>query len=153
MFWLSLSFPQQCRCCKDDHKSTNKGQKSRFLSFRFSPSFWGDGVVVVNCVDYFFRFRNSADTLEMAISINKRYTLRHASQQDYVAYRRSLESKKDEKKTRKGWGCSSVGRASDRHAADAGSIPRCCMGFFIQSPLSVQTLLRCPYTPVFNRMY
>ena len=23
-----------------------------------------------------------------------------------------------------GWGCSSVGRSSDRHAADAGSIPR-----------------------------
>ena len=30
-----------------------------------------------------------------------------------------------------GWGCSSVGRASDRHAADAGSIPRCGKGFFL----------------------
>ena len=29
-----------------------------------------------------------------------------------------------------GGGCSSVGRASDRHAADAGSIPRCGKGFF-----------------------
>ena len=38
-----------------------------------------------------------------------------------------------------GWGCSSVGRASDRHAADAGSIPRCGKGFFSQSQLSVQT--------------
>ena len=31
-----------------------------------------------------------------------------------------------------GRGCSSVGRASDRHAADAGSIPRCGKGFFFQ---------------------
>ena len=45
------------------------------------------------------------------------------------------------------WGCSSVGRASDRHAAEAGSIPQCGKGFFSQSQLSVQTLLRCPYTP------
>ena len=29
-----------------------------------------------------------------------------------------------------GWGCSSVGRASDRHAADTGSFPRCGKGFF-----------------------
>ena len=43
-----------------------------------------------------------------------------------------------------GWGCSSVGRASDRHAADAESIPRCGKGFFSQSQLSVKTLLRCP---------
>ena len=28
------------------------------------------------------------------------------------------------------WGCSSVGRASDRHIADTGSIPRCGKGFF-----------------------
>ena len=28
------------------------------------------------------------------------------------------------------WGCSSVDRASDRHAAEAGSIPRCGKGFF-----------------------
>ena len=47
---------------------------------------------------------------------------------------------------RLGWGCSSVGRASDRWAADAGSIPRCGKGFFSQSQLSMQTLLRCPYT-------
>ena len=38
-----------------------------------------------------------------------------------------------------GW-CSSVGRASDRHASVAGSIPWCGKGFFSQSPLSVQTL-------------
>ena len=38
-------------------------------------------------------------------------------------------------------------RASDRHAADAGSIPRCGKGSYSQSQLSVQTLLRCPYTP------
>ena len=44
-------------------------------------------------------------------------------------------------------GCSSIGRASDRHAAGAGSIPRCGEGFSSQSQLSVQTLLRCPYTP------
>ena len=37
-------------------------------------------------------------------------------------------------------------RASDRHAADAGSNPRCGKGFFSQSQLSVQTLLRYPYT-------
>ena len=29
-----------------------------------------------------------------------------------------------------GWGCSSVGTASDRHADDTGSIPRCSKGFF-----------------------
>ena len=33
-------------------------------------------------------------------------------------------------------------RASDRHAADAGSIPLCGKGFFSQSQLSVQILLR-----------
>ena len=33
-------------------------------------------------------------------------------------------------------------RASDRHAADAGSIHRWGKGFFSQSQLSVQTLLR-----------
>ena len=38
-------------------------------------------------------------------------------------------------------------RASDRHAADVGSIPRCGKGVFSQSQLSVQTLLRYPYTP------
>ena len=30
-----------------------------------------------------------------------------------------------------GWGCSSVGRASDRHAADTISIPQCGKGFFL----------------------
>ena len=44
-------------------------------------------------------------------------------------------------------GCSSVGRASIRHDAEAGSIPRCGKGFFSQSQLSVQTLLRSPYNP------
>ena len=46
-------------------------------------------------------------------------------------------------------GCSSlVERASDRHAADAGSIPRCGKGFFFsQSQLSVQTLLRVSVHP------
>ena len=43
-------------------------------------------------------------------------------------------------------GCSSVGVASDRHATDAGSIPRCGKGFFSQSRLSGQTLLRCPHS-------
>ena len=38
-------------------------------------------------------------------------------------------------------GCSSLGRASDQHAGDAGSIPRYSKGYFPQSPLSVQTLL------------
>ena len=52
-----------------------------------------------------------------------------------------------------GWGCISVGRASDLHVADAGLIPRCGKGFFSQSQLAVQTLLRCPYTPVCNRMH
>ena len=46
-----------------------------------------------------------------------------------------------------GWGCSSVGRAWDQHAADAGSIPWCSKGFFSQSQLSVQTLLRVSIYP------
>ena len=46
-----------------------------------------------------------------------------------------------------GWGCSSVGTASDRHVADVGSIPRCGKGLFSQSQLSVQTLLQCPHIP------
>ena len=45
------------------------------------------------------------------------------------------------------WGCSSVGRTSDRHVADAGSIPRCRKGFFSQSQLSAQTLLRVSVHP------
>ena len=48
---------------------------------------------------------------------------------------------------RMGWGSSSVGRVSDRHAADAGLIPRCGKGFFSKPQISEQTLLRCPYTP------
>ena len=52
-----------------------------------------------------------------------------------------------------GFGCTSVGRASDRHAAEVGLVPRCGKGFFSQSQLSVLTLLRCPYTPVCNRMH
>ena len=51
------------------------------------------------------------------------------------------------------WGGSSVATASDRHAPDSGLIPRSGKGFFSQSQLSVQTLLRCPYTPVCNRMH
>ena len=44
-------------------------------------------------------------------------------------------------------------RASDRHAADAGSIPQCGKGFFppivnFQCRLSYM----CPYTPVCNRI-
>ena len=39
-----------------------------------------------------------------------------------------------------GRGCCSVGRVSDRHVAEAGSIPRGGKGFFSQSQLSAQTL-------------
>ena len=45
------------------------------------------------------------------------------------------------------WGCSSVGTASDPHAAEAGSTPWCDKGFFSYSQLSVQTLVLCPYSP------
>ena len=38
-------------------------------------------------------------------------------------------------------------RASNRHAADVGSIPRCGKGFFFQSQLSVQTLLHVSVPP------
>ena len=38
-------------------------------------------------------------------------------------------------------------RASDRHAADAGSIPWCGKGFFSQSQVSVHTLLRVSVHP------
>ena len=38
-------------------------------------------------------------------------------------------------------------RASDRHAAESGSIPRCGKGFFSQSHLSMQTLLRVSVHP------
>ena len=46
-----------------------------------------------------------------------------------------------------GAGISSIGEASDWHAAEAVSIPWCGKGFFWQSQLSVQTLLRRPYSP------
>ena len=39
-----------------------------------------------------------------------------------------------------GGGCSSVGRASDRHAADARSTARCGKGFFSQSAFSADSL-------------
>ena len=48
-----------------------------------------------------------------------------------------------------GWN-SSVGTASDRKArcnTNEGSIPWCSKGFFSQAQLSVQTLVRCPYSP------
>ena len=51
------------------------------------------------------------------------------------------------------WGWSSIGRASDQHAADADSIPWCSKGFFSWSQLSVQSLLQCPYTPMCIRMH
>ena len=38
-------------------------------------------------------------------------------------------------------------KSIDRHAADGGSIPRCGKGFFSQSQLSVQTLLRVSAHP------
>ena len=38
-------------------------------------------------------------------------------------------------------GCSSVGRASDRHVTDTGSIPRCGKGFFLpESTFSADSL-------------
>ena len=42
--------------------------------------------------------------------------------------------------------CSPAGRVLDWHAAEAGSIPRFDKGFFSQSQLLVQTLVRRPYT-------
>ena len=39
-----------------------------------------------------------------------------------------------------GWDVAQLVRASGRHAADAGSIPRCGKGFFSRGQLSVQTL-------------
>ena len=65
---------------------------------------------------------------------------------DTWAYRISPAAYMEQHKYKE-WGRSSVGRASNRHAADAGSIPRCTRGVFSQSQHSVQTLLRCPYTP------
>ena len=52
-----------------------------------------------------------------------------------------------------GWDVAQLVKASDRHAADAGSIPRRGKGFSSQSQLSVQTLFRCPYTHVRNCMH
>ena len=46
-----------------------------------------------------------------------------------------------------GWGSSSVSRASDRYAADAGSIPRCDKGCFSKNQLSVQTLMVSVHPP------
>ena len=66
---------------------------------------------------------------------------------------RSSLMNKEEMGERKVRGCSSVGRASDRHAVDAGSMTRCGKGFFSQSQLSVQTVLRCPDIPVCNRKH
>ena len=51
-----------------------------------------------------------------------------------------------------GRGCSSVGRASDRHAVEAGSILDAARDFS-PSQLSVQALLWYPYAPVCNRMH
>ena len=41
----------------------------------------------------------------------------------------------------------------DQPAADSGSTSKCGKAFFSQNGLSVQALLRCPYTPVCNRMH
>ena len=46
-----------------------------------------------------------------------------------------------------GQGCSSVGRASDWHATEAGLIPQRGKGSFSWSQLSLQTLLQCSYSP------
>ena len=46
-----------------------------------------------------------------------------------------------------GRGCGSGGTVSNGHAAETGLIPQCGKGFFFQSQLSVQTLLRCLYSP------
>ena len=42
------------------------------------------------------------------------------------------------------WDVTQLVKALDRHAANAGSIPRCGKGFSSLSQLSVQTLFRCP---------
>ena len=67
--------------------------------------------------------------------------------------REAEKKKKELEKTHEGKvraerGCSSVGRASDRHAAHTGSISWCGTGFFSQSQLSAQTLLQFWYTPI-----
>ena len=53
----------------------------------------------------------------------------------------------------RGRGCSSVGRASDRHADDAGSIPRCGKGFFSQSTFSADSLTCVRNSPVCNHVH
>ena len=54
----------------------------------------------------------------------------------------------------RGWDVAQLVRASDRHAADAGSIPRCGKGFSSPSQLSVQTLFLVPVPlPVCKRMH
>ena len=57
-----------------------------------------------------------------------------------------------------GWGCGSVGRASDRHVADEASIPRFGKGFFfffLPPRVSFQRRLSygSPYTPVCSHMH
>ena len=55
-----------------------------------------------------------------------------------------------------GWDAAQLVRASDQHAIDAGSVPSCGKGFFSQSQLSVQALLRYPYShlpPMRNCMH
>ena len=46
-----------------------------------------------------------------------------------------------------GWGCSSVTGASDRYAAEAGSIPRCGKGFLSQSQVSTADSLTMSVHP------
>ena len=68
---------------------------------------------------------------------------------------RRLEGNSKTSATLKGLGCSSAGMASDRHAADTGSIPRCGKGVVLSESTfnRTQTLLRCPYTSVCNRVH
>ena len=80
------------------------------------------------------------------------YTLTVASMTSHVSIL-NLQIKTLEVVVKDGWGCSSAGRASDRHAAEACSVPRCGKGFFSQSQLSVQTLLQCLCTPVCSCMH
>ena len=51
---------------------------------------------------------------------------------------------------RKGGG---VAQLVECRTADAGAMPQCGKGFFSQSQLSMQTPLRCPYTPLWNHMH
>ena len=66
--------------------------------------------------------------------------------------KRSQHMGKTEGKLRKGWDVVQLVRASDRHAADAGSIPRCGKGFFSQSTFSADSLT-VSITLVRNRMH